>query len=191
MKHAFILVLVVLTLFLWKGFANSGKELGRLQEQLEEVEDMGDPKDEASGIENEISGAEGQRIFMGLLLSIGSAAAGGIIVWVYVLPFIAQRATGAIFEGGDVIEEEDPMRDARAFMVFDHAGQIKALKLFASRCFQRFHLIWRQHPLHHGHIRVHRVPHMGMHFRIHFRATAARQPRTHQSTRRRRLLYVP
>ena len=116
MKHAFHLVLLLLTLFFWKGFADSGAEIELLKESLSEVKRMGDPKNEIGSIENEIQGAEARRIFMGLLLTIGTCVVGGIFVWAYLLPFIAQRATLAVFEGGDVVEQDDPMRDAHAFM---------------------------------------------------------------------------
>ena len=85
MKHIFNLVLLLLTLFFWKGFADSGKELLDLEQQLEEVLDLGDPKDEADALEEKINGVEGQRIFMGLLLTIASCVVGGVFAWAYVL----------------------------------------------------------------------------------------------------------
>lgn len=133
MKHLLILVLLVLSLFFWKSFSDGGKDLEKLRERLEEVDDLGDPKDEADSIEEEINSAEGQRIFMGLLLTIGSAGAAGVFVWVYVLPFLAQRATGGIFEGGPGFEEEDPMRDAHACLAQgDYDGAIVAFRKVAN-----------------------------------------------------------
>ncbi len=133
MKHLFVLALLVLTLFFWRGFANSGKEIERLEQQLEVVIDEGDPEDESDGIKSKIGNAEGQRIFMGLLLSIGSAAAAGIVAWAYVLPFLASRASGAIFEGGDIIEQEDPMRDAHAALAQgNYDGALTAFRKVAA-----------------------------------------------------------
>ena len=129
MKHVFLLVLLLLTFFFWKGFADGAGEIEKLQEQLSEVENLGDPKDEAEGIEKKIDGVEGQRIFMGLLLTIGSCAVAGMFVWAYILPFLASRATGAIFEGGDIVEQDDPMRGARACLAQgDYDGAIAAFR---------------------------------------------------------------
>ena len=132
MKHAFVLVMLLLTLFFWKGFSDSGKEIEKLEVRLTEVDNLGDPRDEADGIEKEIDGIEGQRMFMGLLLTIGSAGVGGIVVWIYVLPFLAGRATGSLFEGGDILEEDDPMHDAHACLAQgDYDGAIAAFRQVA------------------------------------------------------------
>lgn len=105
MKFLFHAALLVVTLFFWKGFVESGREIEGIKERLEVVENTGDPKDEAQKIEEELQAAEGGRLMMGLLLTIGSCLVGGIFVWVYFLPFMAQRATHAIYDSGEMIEK--------------------------------------------------------------------------------------
>lgn len=114
-KHLFHLALLLLTFFFWKGFADSGTEIEVLQQHLEKVEGMGDPKDETDDIEQDINAAQGQRIFMGLMLTVGSCAVVGIFVWSYMLPLIAQRATHAIYDSGELLEK-DAMREAHSLL---------------------------------------------------------------------------
>ena len=115
MKHLFHLALLALTLFFWKGFADKGGQIEELQTQLEKVEDLGDPKDEAEGIKGKVTSVEGERLMLGMLLTIFSCVVAGIFVWAYLLPYIAQRATHAIYDSGEVLEK-DKMREAHSWL---------------------------------------------------------------------------
>ena len=115
MKHAFHVILLLLALSFWKGFLDSGKNLEALNERLEEVEQMGDPKDEADSIEGEITSAQSWRMILGLLLTIGTASVAGIFVWAYLLPYLAQRATHVVYDSGEMLEK-DSMREAHSLI---------------------------------------------------------------------------
>lgn len=112
MFHA---ILLALTLFFWKGFVDSGKEMEEIKGRLEVVENNGDPKDEAEGIEDELRGVEGERLLMGMLLTIGTCLVGGVFAWAYLLPFLAQRATGALYDSGELLEK-DSLREAHSML---------------------------------------------------------------------------
>ena len=115
MKLAIHIALLLVTLFFWKGFVDSGNEITEIQERLEVVDNNGDPEDQYDSIEKELRDAEAERLFMGLLLTVGSCVVGGIFVWAYLLPFLAQRATSALYDSGEMLEE-DPLREAHSLL---------------------------------------------------------------------------
>lgn len=130
MKIVFHVALLLLTILAWSGFVDRGRELDSLREQLERVVDRGYPKQEAQAIESEIVGVEGEKLVYGLLLTLMSAGVGGIFVGVYLIPFLAQKATHAIYDSGEMVDPvDDGMREARSLMARgDHEGALVTLR---------------------------------------------------------------
>lgn len=131
MKRAFHIVLLLLALACWKGFADSGKKLEQLRAQLEQYEMDGDLGAEYSALEDEVTGAEGERLVMGLMLSVLSAGVLGIFVSVYLLPFFAHKITHAVYDSGEIVEK-DRMREAHSLLAQgDYEGAIQAFQRVA------------------------------------------------------------
>lgn len=130
MKIVFHFILLLLTILAWSGFASSGRELEELREEVEEVINAGDPEEQAQGLEDEAQRVEGERLVYGLLLTVLSAGVGGIFVGVYLIPFVAQKATHAIYDSGEKVEQvDDGMREARSLIAQgDYAGAIESLQ---------------------------------------------------------------
>lgn len=117
MKIVFHFILLLLTLYSWSAFTDRGRELDRLREQLEEVVNEGDSKKQAAALEDKIVGVEGEKLIYGLLLTLMSCGVVGIFVGVYLIPFVAQKATHAIYDSGEKVEQvHDDMREARSLI---------------------------------------------------------------------------
>ena len=114
-KRLFHLLILGLMIYSWVGFVDSGDKIEKLEAQLTQVLDEDDPEEIAPELDSKIEAAKGERIFMGLLLTVFSCGVVGIFTALYVIPFIAQRATHAIYDSGELVEE-DQMRKAHSLL---------------------------------------------------------------------------
>lgn len=113
-KRLFHLLILVLMIFSWKGFVDSKNKIERLETELSRTLEEGE-EDEVSKLESKIEAAEGERLFMGLLLTVFSCGVVGIFIGLYAIPFLAQRATHAIYDSGE-LAEQDKMREAHSLL---------------------------------------------------------------------------
>jgi len=131
MKLVFHVILVFLTLHCWGGFNKQGRELHKLETQIEEAENLDDDGKTVEELKDKKVGVEGSRMVYGLLLTLFSCAVAGIFVSVYLLPFIARQASDAILGSGARVDR-DEMREAHAALAQgDYKGAIDAYRRFA------------------------------------------------------------
>ena len=112
----------------WLVFSSKGKQMDRLQQEIIQIEEAGDPDSKVAELEADFRSLEGERTFSGILLTFLGAGIAGIFFVVYLLPFFAQRATHAIYDSAEMIER-DVMHDARVLVAQgDYHGAIEAFK---------------------------------------------------------------
>ncbi len=112
MKWLMYLILIFLGLLSWGFFAKKGREMHKMQVEIQKIEEMGDPDEKLNGLRSDYSSIEGERMFSGILLTFVSSGIVGVFVVVYLLPFFAQRVTHAVYDSSEMIEK-DVMHDAR------------------------------------------------------------------------------
>lgn len=131
MKWLVLLILLALLGGSWFVFDKAGKDMAGFQTKIEEAQNIGDTDAENKAVE-ELHGLEGQRLFMGILMTFFCAGVVGIVVVVYLLPFFAQRVTHAVYDSAEVAEH-DVMHDARSLMAQgDYHGAIAAFQAAAA-----------------------------------------------------------
>jgi tetratricopeptide (TPR) repeat protein len=127
-KACLYIILIVLVGGSWMLFTVSGGKLDKLEAQIEETQNMGDPEDEMAMLKTEFQSMEGQRTFNGILLAFLSAGLVGIFFVLEILPAIAHRMTHAVYDSAEMVEE-DPMHDARSLLAQgDYHGAIEAFR---------------------------------------------------------------
>jgi tetratricopeptide (TPR) repeat protein len=128
MKWISMLVLVCLAGASWMWFSKSGTKLTALQDQIVQLEEMGDPESKVPEMKSDLNSLEGERTFSGILLTFLSAGVAGIFFVVYLLPFFAQRVTHAVYDSAEMVEK-DVMHTARSLVAQgDYHGAIAAFK---------------------------------------------------------------
>lgn len=128
MKWFFYLVLIAAVGASWFLFLKSTKELAALETKIEQLQNLGDPEGNVSKLQSQHDSKDGEKTFEGILLTFLSAGVAGIFIVVYLLPFFAQRATHAIYDSAEMIEE-DVMHDGRAKLAQgDYEGAIEAFR---------------------------------------------------------------
>lgn len=117
----------------WILFYKAGDEAKELQKQAELLHDEGDPDELLPALKAKISGIEGQRTFSGILLAFLSAGLVGIVFVLEVLPAIAQKLTHAVYDSGEMVEQ-DAFHDARVLMAQgEWEGAIESFREAASQ----------------------------------------------------------
>ncbi len=114
MKWLVLLILLALLGGSWFVFDKAGKDMASLQQKIELAQNT-DDSDQAQKLEETFHGLEGQRLFMGILMTFFCAGVVGIIAVVYLLPFFAQRVTHAVYDSAELVEK-DVMHDARSLL---------------------------------------------------------------------------
>jgi tetratricopeptide (TPR) repeat protein len=128
MKWLMYLVLIALAASSWMYFSKKGREIHDLNEQIIQIENIGDPNEELGGLRSKLGSLEGDRTLSGILLTFISAGIVGIIIVVYLLPFFAQRITHAVYDSAEMVER-DVMHDARALVAQgEYHAAIEAFK---------------------------------------------------------------
>jgi len=128
MKWLLYLVLLVLVGGAWWVFNDKGKELKTLEREIVQVENVGDPEQQLGRMETELGSLQGERTFMGILLTFLTAGLVGIVFVFQILPMLAHRATHAIYDSAEMIEH-DVMHDARALVAQgEYHAAIEAFK---------------------------------------------------------------
>ncbi len=121
----------VLTAFVagaWLLFSASGGKTEELKQQIAIEQADGDPDERVPELEADIQSIEGSRTFNGILLAFLTAGLVGIFFVVQVLPVIAHRMTHAVYDSGEMIEN-DPMHDARSLVAQgDYEGAVEAFR---------------------------------------------------------------
>ena len=83
-------------------------------------------------MKNKADGLEGEKTFVGILLTFLSAGVAGIFFVVYLLPFFAQRVTHAVYDSAEMIER-DVMHDARSLLAQgEYEAAIEAFQVAAA-----------------------------------------------------------
>jgi tetratricopeptide (TPR) repeat protein len=132
MKWLFYILLLVLVAGSWFMFARSGKEMHKIDAQIAELQQKGDPENSSADLATKRDSVEGQRTIEGILLTFLSAGVIGIFFVVYALPFFAQRVTHAVYDSAEMIER-DVMHDARSLLAQgDYEGAIAAFRAAAA-----------------------------------------------------------
>jgi tetratricopeptide (TPR) repeat protein len=133
LKYIGIALLTLLVAGSWYKYDQSGKKEARLKQKLEELQYDSNTEHEAFDIKKEISGMEGERVFIGILLTFLSAGLAGIVFATQILPMLANRVSVAVYASDDKAEV-DPFHLARVLMAqgeWDDA--IEAFKLAAQK----------------------------------------------------------
>ncbi len=132
MKWFMYLVLIVAVGASWFMFMKSGKELKTLDQQISNLENIGDPDGKVPDLKTQYGTKEGEKTIEGILLTFLSAGVVGIFLVVYLLPFFAQRVTHAVYDSAEMVEK-DVMHDARSMLAQgDYEGAIAAFQQAAA-----------------------------------------------------------
>ena len=115
MKWLVLLILLALLGGSWFMFDKAGKEMAKVELKVNAAEDVGDSTPELEELRGQLHGLEGQRLFMGILLTFFCAGVLGIFFVAYLLPFFAQRVTHAVYDSAEMVEK-DVMHDARSLL---------------------------------------------------------------------------
>jgi tetratricopeptide (TPR) repeat protein len=133
LKSIFIAVLTLLVAASWYKFHQSGKDAEQLKQKVEQMSYDSDLEEELRTAKKQLNGMEGERIFMGILLTFLSAGLIGIVFVTQVLPIIAQRLSQAVYENNEEVEA-DPFHDARVLMAQgDWEGAIASFQQAAQK----------------------------------------------------------
>lgn len=128
MKWLMYLVLAGLVAGSWVLYSRTGLAMKELEHKIILVEGTGDPESKVSEMKTKLQSMDGERTIEGILLTFLSAGLFGIFFVVYVLPFLAHRATHAIYDSGEMMER-DVMHDARSLLAQgDYEGAIAAFQ---------------------------------------------------------------
>ncbi len=133
LKYISIAALTFLVAGSWYKYDQSAKKEVRLKQKFEELQYDPDTEKEALDIKKEISGMEGERIFLGILLTFLSAGLAGIVFATQILPMLANKVSEAVYASNEKAEV-DPFHLARVLMAqgeWDDA--IEAFKLAAQK----------------------------------------------------------
>ncbi len=132
LKWIMYAVLALLVGGSWFAYWQKGKQLTELKEKIAQFEGNGSGEELLPKMISHSQSIEGEKTFTGVLLTFLSAGVFGIFFAVYVLPFIVNRLTHAVFDSGEMIEK-DPMRDARSLSAQgDFEGAIEAFRSVAA-----------------------------------------------------------
>jgi tetratricopeptide (TPR) repeat protein len=115
LKSIGIAVLALLVATSWYTYVQSEKEEARLKQKVEKLQYDPNTEQEAREIKKKIIGMEGERIFMGILLTFLSAGLIGIVFATLILPMLADKVSVAIY-ASDEKAEIDPLHLARVKM---------------------------------------------------------------------------
>jgi tetratricopeptide (TPR) repeat protein len=115
LKSIGIAVLALLIAVSWHTYVQSEKEEARLKQKVEKLQCDPSTEQEVREIKKKISGMEGERIFMGILLTFLSAGLIGIVFTTLILPMLADKVSVAIY-ASDEKAEIDPLHLARVKM---------------------------------------------------------------------------
>lgn len=128
MKWIAYLVLAAAVAGSWYIFAQKGKEMDVLKASITQQQNLDDPDEMVPKLKSNLSGKEGERTFIGILLTFLCAGLAGIFVVVTLLPFLAQRLTHAVYDSAEEVEK-DAMHDARSLQAQgDYEGAIAAFR---------------------------------------------------------------
>jgi tetratricopeptide (TPR) repeat protein len=108
-----VLVLLLAAGILW--FADSSRAIANARTQLESLTASGDTGETAAALEKKLRHLESGRITAGILLTFVGSVLAGLMVVLHLVPMLAQKATHAVFDSGEMVEK-DPMRDARSLV---------------------------------------------------------------------------
>ncbi len=128
MKYVGIAVLVLLVGGSWFKFHQSGNEAEVTRQQIEDLQNDGDPDGNVADMKVELHSMEGQRTFNGILLSFLSAGLVGIVFVAWLLPIFAHKLTHAVYDSGEEVEP-DAFHTARVLMAQgEWEGAIEAFR---------------------------------------------------------------
>lgn len=128
MKWVTCIVLAVLIGGSWLMFSSKGRQIEKLQQQIDRAENLDAYNEKLPEMKTEVGSLQNQRIFSGILITFLSAGLAGILFVVYLLPFFAQRVTHAVYDSAEMVEK-DVMHDARVLVAQgDWHGAIEAFE---------------------------------------------------------------
>jgi tetratricopeptide (TPR) repeat protein len=114
-KSICLAVLAVLVAGSWFLYDQSGKEILKLESQIEEKQYDSDFDQEVRDMKSKLKGMKGQRVFQGILLTFLSAGLVGTLVVSHVLPWFANKITHGMY-GSDEKAEPDDSHRARVLL---------------------------------------------------------------------------
>lgn len=131
MKWALYIVFGLAIVFGWAVFVGKDKaEIERLTEEIEHKEKMGYQDDQELIFQlqdRRESLLDGKKL-TGILMSFLTAGLIGIFFVIDILPIIAHKMTHAVYDSGEMVED-DPMHDARSKLAQgDYEGAIGAFR---------------------------------------------------------------
>lgn len=125
-KWLILVVLLGLSAWSWTSYSKRGDTIDSMKRQIEQLQEAGDPEEEAPKLSAEVQGLEGEKVFNGILLTFLGAGVIGIVVVAVLLPLFAQKLTHSVYDSGELVEK-DTMSSARSLLAQgDYAGAIAA-----------------------------------------------------------------
>jgi tetratricopeptide (TPR) repeat protein len=127
-KWLILVVLAGLAAWIWTTHSKKGETIESMRQQIEQLQEMGDPEEEIPKLSSEMQGMEGEKVFSGILLTLLGAGVIGIVFVSILLPVFAQKLTHSVYDSGEQVEK-DVMSTARSLLAQgDYAGAIEAFK---------------------------------------------------------------
>ena len=125
MKWLLLVVFAGLAAWSWTSYAKKGETIESLKRQIIQLQEMGDPEEEAPKLSSEVQGMEGEKVFSGILLTFLGAGVVGIAFVTILLPLFAQKITQSVYDSGEMVQK-DVMSTARSLLAQgDYEGAIK------------------------------------------------------------------
>lgn len=115
MKWVVYVVLALLVALSWTFFSRKGSEVSGLESQIAALYEQGDPEGQVPELQQQLQNVQGDYTMHAVLLALLGAGLLGTVFVVHVLPAIVQRATHAVYDSSEMVEQ-DPMHDARSLM---------------------------------------------------------------------------
>lgn len=133
MKWLVYLVLAVLCVGAWRLYSSKDQSIHQLEREFAQMQETVETPDEVvAKKESELESLKNEKTFNGILLTFLCAGLVGIFVVAHVLPFLAQRATHAIYDSAEMVEK-DVMHDARSLLAQgNYEGAIAAFQQAAT-----------------------------------------------------------
>jgi len=131
MKWALYAVATIGLIVGWIFFMRSGEdEVKQIEAEIERIETSGDIEEleQVPTMQDKIEGIRDAKSLTGVMMAFLTAGVVGVVFVVDLLPAIAHRFTHAVYDSGEMVEE-DAMHDARSKLAQgDYEGAIAAFR---------------------------------------------------------------
>lgn len=137
MKWLTLLILAVLAAGSYLYYKSALSEQTRIHAKISQLQKMDDRDDDAdkqlAKLKNDAEGKVGEKTLAGILLTFLVASTAGVLFVTLVLPLIAHYIAHAVYDSGEMLEQ-DTLHDAHSLVAQgEYAKAIEAFKIAATR----------------------------------------------------------